>query len=149
VSRLRADRRVGLLLGGILLLTFVAIGATIALPASDKTLRTRDTNKMSAIDTRGMRVYQSEGCWYCHTTYDRNTKFEPGKALDPSGYAGRSPVMLGSDRFGPDLTHGAPTLSSKDDLVKYFRKAHGSMQSYDFLSQKDLDALAAYLLSLR
>jgi cbb3-type cytochrome oxidase cytochrome c subunit len=147
--KLRADRRVGVLLAGVLLLTFVAIGATIALPASDKTIQTNHPAKMSALDTHGMRVFRSEGCWYCHTSYDRNTAIEPGKALGASAYAGRSPSMLGFERVGPDLTHGAATLTSQAELLKYFRKAHGSMPAYDFLSKKDLDALAAYLLSRR
>jgi len=41
MTKIRADRRVGLLLAGVILLTFVAIGATIALPATDKSLRTK------------------------------------------------------------------------------------------------------------
>ena len=149
MSRLRADRRVGLLLAGVILLTFVAIGATVALPASDKALHVKTPTKLSVAERHGVRIYRSEGCWYCHTLYDRNTKFEPGKARKAADYAGRSPSLLGFDRVGPDLTHGSATASSRADLVKYLRKVHGSMPSYDFLSQKDLDALAAYLLSLR
>jgi cbb3-type cytochrome oxidase cytochrome c subunit len=148
MTKLRADRRVGLLLAGVILLTFVAIGATVALPAGDKTLKAKHPAKVSASEARGMRVFRSEGCWYCHTSYDRDTKTEPGKALPASAYDGRSPSMLGFERIGPDLTHGAATLSSKADIVKYLRKVHGSMPSYDYLSQKDLEALAAYLMSL-
>ena len=94
-----------------------------------------------------MRVYRSEGCWYCHTTYDRSIGTDAGKALRASSYAGRSPSLLGLDRFGPDLTHG-PSMTNEADLAKYLRKVHGSMPSYDYLSRKDVDALAAFLLSL-
>ena len=146
-SRIRADRRVGLLLGGVILLTFVAIGATVALPASDPSLQVKPQT-MSAVDAGGMRVYRSEGCWYCHSSYDRKTGIDAGSPLSPSAYSGRSPSMFGFDRFGGDLTHG-PSISNSADLVTYLRKVHGSMPSYDYLSKKDLDALAAFLLSLR
>lgn len=147
MSKIRADRRIGLLLGGVLLLTFVAIGATVALPASDPAVQKAKAQQMSKAVGQGMRVYRSEGCWYCHTGYDRTTGIDAGKPLDASAYAGRSPAMLGLDRFGPDLTHG-PTITTSADLVKYLRKVHGSMPSYDYLSSKDVDALAAFLLSL-
>jgi len=139
VSAIRADRRVGLLLGGVLLLTFVAIGATVALPASDPSVQNAKAKQMSTAVEHGMRIYRSEGCTSCHVTYERGSK--------PSTYAGRSPSLLGLDRVGPDLTHG-PSLTTQADLVKYLRKVHGSMPSYDYLSSKDVDALAAFLLSL-
>jgi cbb3-type cytochrome oxidase cytochrome c subunit len=147
MRKIRADRRLGLLLGGVLLLAFIAIAATVAVPATDASLR-HAPEPMSANVANGMRVYRNEGCWYCHTSYDRDTGIDAGKALGASAYAGRSPALLGLDRFGPDLTHG-PSIASRADLVRYLRTVHGSMPSYAYLSQKDVDALAAFLLSLR
>jgi hypothetical protein len=144
--KIRADRRIGLLLGAVLLLTFVAIGATVALPASDPSVQ-RAQPKLSAVEARGYRVFRRELCWYCATTYTGKSKGAPGAKLDVSSYAGRSPSVVGVDRVGPDLA--VATSMSKADLIKYLKKPHGDTPSLAYLSAKDLDALASFLLSLK
>jgi cbb3-type cytochrome oxidase cytochrome c subunit len=154
VKRLRVDRRLGLLLGGVLLASFVALGSSVALPSADPDLKV-DAKELSRLERRGMKVYASEGCWYCHTQYLRSSAVDTklGEPLGPEAYAGASPVMLGHERIGPDLTQG---LSFKDaaSLIAYLSDpgAEGyrtSMPSYRYLGEDDLRALAAYLLSLR
>jgi cbb3-type cytochrome oxidase cytochrome c subunit len=154
VKRLRVDRRLGLLLGGILLASFVALGSSVALPSADPDLQ-GEAKEMSRLEVRGMKVYRNEGCWYCHTQYLRSSSADAklGDPLDPAAYAGASPVMLGHERIGPDLTQG---LSFKDEqsLIDYLSDPGGaayrtSMPSYRYLGEDDLRALAAYLLSLR
>ncbi len=146
--KLRADRRVGLLLAGVVLLMFVAIGATIALPASDSAIQ-GDPAERSAAEARGMKVYRSEGCWFCHTQYVNESAAGAGKAkpLDPAEYAGRSPSMLGVERVGGDLTHGsALTGSALTEFLAGGKDGHSP--PYGYLSDEDLEALTAYLLSL-
>lgn len=152
-DRIRADRRVGLLLGAVVLLAFVAFGASVALPAGDGSLAV-EPREPSAAQERGMTVYRAEGCWYCHTRNVRHTRVdsELGAPLGPQGYAGMSPVMLGTERIGPDLTHLGGTYPSADALVAYLAdpaaEAHRtSMPSYGYLSRADLEALAAFLLA--
>jgi hypothetical protein len=60
MNKIRADRRIGLLLGGILLLAVLSIGATVALPASDKTVATKQ-HKLNAQELRGKKLFKSEG----------------------------------------------------------------------------------------
>jgi cbb3-type cytochrome oxidase cytochrome c subunit len=143
--KLRADRRVGLLLGGVVLLMFVAMGATIALPATDSSLK-GEPAELSEAQERGMKVYRSEGCWYCHSQYVRDS--EGDEPLDPAAYSGRSPSMLGLERIGGDLTHG-PTLtgSALTDFLAGGEDGHAP--PYGYLSDDDLEALTAYLLSLQ
>ncbi len=155
MKRLRADRRVGILLGGVVLASFVALGASVALPASDPELQA-DTAERSTLEGRGMDVFRSEGCWYCHTQYRRETLVdaELGDARDPASYAGDSPVMLGHERIGPDLSQ-AGRFADARALIAYLRDPGAernyrtSMPAYSYLSSDDLRALAAYLLSLR
>jgi cytochrome c oxidase cbb3-type subunit II len=157
VKRLRADRRVGLLLVGILLLTFVALGATVALPAADPAVRsTKGARTYAGAAHQGMIVYRNEGCWYCHTQYVRDTAQDKinGKPLAASAYANQSPPLLGLERIGPDLTHVAGRFANADAFVAYLKDPaedhpRTSMPSYAYLSEKDLRALAAYLLSFR
>lgn len=145
MSRIRADRRVGLLLAGVVLLTFVALGASVALPATDPSLET-EPRELSADAARGMEVYRSEGCWYCHTQYVRQTASdaELGEPLGAEAYGDQSPAMLGTERIGGDLTY--PEARQAEALVEALED-HGKGYSYAYLSEEDLDALAAYLLA--
>jgi cbb3-type cytochrome oxidase cytochrome c subunit len=152
---LRADRRVGLLLAGVVLLSFVSIATTVALPASDESLKA-EPRELSAQQEHGMRIFKAEGCWYCHTSYVRETVMDKGvgEPLDADAYAGLAPSMLGVERDGPDLTYVHTRFANAEDLAAYLRgPAEGSrrtsMPSYAFLSRTDLEALAAYLLSRR
>lgn len=154
MKRLRVDRRLGLLLGGILLASFVALGAAVALPSADPDLQ-GDAKELSRLEARGMHVYRNEGCWYCHTQYLRSSAAdaELGRPLDPEAYLGASPAMLGHERIGPDLTQGLSFANSRV-LADYLRQPgtvayRTSMPSYAYLGEDDLKALAAYLLSLR
>jgi cbb3-type cytochrome oxidase cytochrome c subunit len=140
MNRIRADRRIGLLLAGVVLLAFVALGATVALPATDASL---DPSPKPAAMTddqeHGMEVYRSEGCWYCHTQHIRQTRSDAalGAPLGPGAYDDRSPSMLGLERIGPDLS--ASTASA--DAIK----EHGATGDLAYLSDAELEALAAYL----
>jgi cytochrome c oxidase cbb3-type subunit II len=150
---IRADRRFGLLLAGIVLLSFVSIAATVVLPAADPALQAKPRD-LDAREAHGMKVYKAEGCWFCHTGYVRETSVDKplGKPLDAKAYAGLSPSMLGTERVGPDLTSLSTRFSDAASLIAYLEDpAEGgrrsSMPSYSYLSKSDLEALAAYLLS--
>ena len=145
MNRIRADRRVGLLLAGVVALAFVALAASVALPATDPSLDANQTPELSREAKRGMEVYRSEGCWYCHTQYVRNTASdaELGEPLAPEAYGASSPSMLGLERVGGDITH--PQLEGAA-LAKALEE-HGRGPSYAYLSAADLNALAAYLSS--
>ena len=150
---MRADRRVGLLLAGVVLLSFVSIASTIALPATDPALEAKP-RELTAQQKHGMDVFKAEGCWYCHTSYVRETRADSalGKPLDAKAYAGMSPSMLGAERAGPDLTYLHTRFADASDLAAYLADPstggrRTSMPSYGYLSDDDLEALAAYLLS--
>jgi cbb3-type cytochrome oxidase cytochrome c subunit len=151
--QIRADRRVGLLLAGIVFFAFVAVGATVALPAADPAVRATTTApKMSKLAAHGLRIYRNEGCWYCHTQDVRTTPVDAayGKPTKASSYAGLSPVPIGFERIGADLSHVGSRYGSANDLMKLLMHPPSSqMPSYDFLSRADLSALAAYLATLK
>jgi cbb3-type cytochrome oxidase cytochrome c subunit len=152
MSRLRADRRVGLLLAGVVFLTFVAIGATVALPASDPDVRgATPASRQTALAARGMNVYRSEGCWYCHTQQVRSTPIDApyGDPTSARAYAGMSPPMMGTERIGPDLSHVGSRYTGVDDLEEVLTRQRSQMPSYGYLSKDDLRALAAYLFGLK
>lgn len=154
-KRLRVDRRAGLLLGGILFASFVALGGSVALPAGDPDLVAEEV-ELSALEAEGMRVYRNEGCWYCHTRFVRQTPIDDrlGDPTGPAHYAGEAPAMIGHERIGPDLAHLGTRFADASSLVSYLRDPGGegartSMPSFAYLGEDDLRALAAYLLASR
>lgn len=159
MSRRRPDRRLGVVLGGVVLLAFAAVGATVVLPATDPALsETSDASRsFGSLEERGMELYRAEGCWYCHTQQVREGARADallGEPLAPGDDAEQDPALLGQVRIGPDLTHVGSRYGNADELIALLRdpRAEGrrsQMPSYDHLHPDDLEALAAYLLALR
>ncbi len=116
------------------------------------------------VQLRGRDVYIREGCWYCHTQQVRSvetevgtirTKGDIGPESVPGDYVYQKPVLWGTNRQGPDLSH----VSSRPYATKEWHMAHlqkpralvpGSlMPSYEHLADSDLDSLGEYLLTLK
>ena len=58
------------------------------------------------LELRGRRVYQREGCWYCHSQYVRPVNDEErrwGPVSEAGEYAFDVPHFWGTQRIGPDL----------------------------------------------
>ena len=115
-----------LLVTGIVL--FMAFGTyvTMIIPLSDPTLYTptKDAKPYTALEMQGKRIYEREGCVYCHTQQVRNLLQETQRygmgeeetfkrfgirALiqappsQPGEYVYDKPHLLGTRRVGPDL----------------------------------------------
>jgi len=116
----------------ILLVLFVAAFAvlgsyfTVVVPLVDESLYTPTTNASpyTELELQGKRIYQREGCWYCHTQQVRTLlsdtkRYGMGeeetfkrfgvRALiqappsQPGEYVYDKPHLLGTRRIGPDL----------------------------------------------
>ena len=104
----------------------------------------------------GRSVYIDEGCYYCHTQQVRAiiTDVGLGPVSEAGDYVHEAPALLGVERLGADLMHIGSRATSADVLKSRLVDPQGSrswsiMPSYEFLSEAELDALAAYLLSLK
>lgn len=148
-------------LGAFLLLSF-AIVITVALPMMQQDLYAAgpSTPRYSEAALRGKAIYQREGCFYCHTqqvrTVDTDRFFQgPGKRPSvPSDYANDNPVLLGTERTGPDLKFVGDRLPSKDWHIQHLKDPRSIdprsiMPSFAHLSDEELSDLAEYLVSLR
>lgn len=99
---------------------FVALSVVIAVAPATWLQRsaqpTPGSRPLTALEQRGLEVYLSEGCAYCHTQQVRpltqdTTRY--GRAsvagdyayLAPSGAFRPTPRVLGTERTGPDLTN--------------------------------------------
>jgi cytochrome c oxidase cbb3-type subunit 2 len=138
--------------------------ATVVLPAADPAVRLApQPPALDMVQARGAAIYVRENCMACHTQQVRVVESEIGMiaqpgdigaAVGPQRYRGQNPAVLGSRRVGPDLTHVGARIEQADELIALLRdptrRTPGArMPSYAHLSEDELRALAAYLLSLR
>jgi cytochrome c oxidase cbb3-type subunit 2 len=92
----------------------------------------------TAQEAQGRRVYQREGCWYCHSQYVRPVAREDlrwGPVSEAGEYAFDLPHLFSTRRIGPDLTrvglkysddwhyahHWDPRLTVPDSIMPSFK----------------------------
>ena len=103
-------------------------------------------------DTTGRAVYVQEGCVYCHTQQVRPivTDVGLGAVSVPGDYAKETPVLIGVQRYGPDLMHFGERADSETVESRLQRpredRSWSIMPDYDYLSASDRAALVAYLV---
>lgn len=153
------------LITGSLVALILGIIVTILIPAMRAPGPTGLAHAYSEEEMQGRQIYQREGCWYCHTQQVRAPEVNIGTVkvkgdIGPESLAGdytfQKPVFWGTERQGPDLSHVA---SRPYGAVKEWQIAHlkdpqlvspGSlMPSFAHLPEDELEALAAYLLTLK
>ncbi len=101
---------------------------------------------------RGRQVYVREGCFYCHTQFNRLQDRGYGPLVKAGDYVYETPHQLGTARTGPDLTNEGgrfPSEWQKAHLVNPRTVKPGSiMPSFSYLNDQDMNDLVAYLQSL-
>lgn len=154
------------LTGGSLISLLLGIIVTIILPAQDPAGPSPLARPYTELELRGRAIYLREGCHYCHTQQvrapeaSRSMVHRPGDIGPesvPGDYFYQSPVFWGTERQGPDLAHVASREGIGDNPawhLAHFKHPRavspGSvMPSFDYLSDDDLAALTAYLLTLK
>ncbi|HUX75697.1 MAG TPA: cbb3-type cytochrome c oxidase subunit II, partial [Anaerolineae bacterium] len=101
---------------------------------------------------RGRELFYSNGCNYCHTQYVRAEDTAMGPVSEGGNYVFDNPVILGSERTGPDLSYLGRKRSEAWEIEHLKDPRQFSpvsiMPSFVFLSQEDMQAIAAYLFAL-
>ncbi len=156
------------LAGGSLVSLLLGIIVTIILPAQDPAALSPSAlaRPYTELELRGRAIYLREGCHYCHTQQVRAPEANRGMVRQrgdigpesvPGDYYYQSPVFWGTSRQGPDLAHVASRVGFGDNpawLALHFKHPRavspGSvMPPFDYLSDADLQALIAYMLTLK
>lgn len=112
----------GVVFAGFLALSYgIAIAPAVSAQASSTAIQPAPR---SAQETRGLAVYVSEGCPYCHTQQVRPLAVDAvwGRPTLPADYADLAPLawyagtpgILGSQRTGPDLSDVGRRQASPD-----------------------------------
>lgn len=103
-------------------------------------------------EARGREIFYSNGCNYCHTQYVRAEDTAMGPISDGGNYFFDNPMILGSERTGPDLSYIGRKRSEAWEIEHWKNPREVSplsiMPSFAFLSDEELDAMAAYLFNL-
>ncbi len=155
------------LIGGSLISLILGIIVTIVLPAAEPIGPTSLAQPYTAQELWGREIYKREGCHYCHTQQVRGPEANAsmihrpgdiGPQSMPGDYYYQSPVFWGTERQGPDLTHVASRSGIGDNvewLIEHFKdpralvSSFSVMPSFNYLSRDELEALTAYMLTLK
>jgi mono/diheme cytochrome c family protein len=101
---------------------------------------------------RGRELFYSNGCNYCHTQYVRAEDTAMGPVSEGGNYVFDNPMILGSERTGPDLSYVGRKRSETWEVEHLKDPRQFSplsiMPSFAFLPETDLRAIAAYLFYL-
>ncbi|HEY9715135.1 MAG TPA: cbb3-type cytochrome c oxidase subunit II [Chroococcales cyanobacterium] len=101
---------------------------------------------------RGRRIYVREGCFYCHTQFNRVQDRGYGPLVQAGDFTQETPHQLGTARTGPDLTNEGgrfPSEWQKAHLIEPRAVKPGSiMPSFSYLSDVDMNDLVAYIQTL-
>lgn len=153
------------LTGGSLISLLLGIIVTIILPAQEPIGPTARARPYTEQELWGREIYKREGCQYCHTQQVRAPEANKGMVRvpgdigpesQPGDYYYESPVFWGTSRQGPDLTHTASRTgtNTRNWHILHFKNPRGLspgsvMPSFDYLSEAELEALTAYMLTLK
>jgi len=162
VSRVRAERGatgLGVVVGGTIICLALAFVVGVVLPITGPANRADAKGKPRSYDNlalMGRALYIREGCFSCHTQAVRDAFSDSQLGPRPSQagtYSNEAPNLIGSIRFGPDLTCVGDRENDPAFFVRLLRNPQAvhpgsTMPRYRYLSDKELQALAAYLLRL-
>jgi cbb3-type cytochrome oxidase cytochrome c subunit len=120
------EKKAVLLIAVVAVLMALGTHFTMIVPLMSEELNSpsKDAAPYTELELKGRQIYQSEGCWYCHTQQVRNILYETKRygmgeeetfkrfgirALiqappsQPGEYVYDKPHLLGTRRVGPDL----------------------------------------------
>ena len=100
----------------------------------------------------GRKLFYSNGCNYCHTQYVRYEDTGMGPVSQGGNYTYDNPMILGSERTGPDLSYLGRKHSEQWE-INHLKDPRvysplSIMPSFEFLSDTELADIAAYLFAL-
>lgn len=157
-----------------LLFSVGAILTTVVPPMVDKTLWASEypVHEYTEQELRGIEVYKSQGCVYCHTQQIRKLDSDQRRygwrlveapASESWEYVNDKTHFLGTKRTGPDLARVGGKYSSEwhwahfknpRDMGEKFPDRKGIyerasiMPSFAYLSDEEIKDLTAYLQTL-
>ncbi len=162
-------------LGAFVIFAVGAVMTTIVPPMVDKSLWSsgeHEVHEYTEQELRGIAIYKSQGCVYCHTQQIRKLDSDERRygwrlvkapASESWEYVNDKDHFLGTKRTGPDLARVGGKYSSewhwahfKDprNMGEKFESPNGAYQSasimpsFAYLSDEEIKDLTAYIQTL-
>ena len=141
-----------ILIGGLLVFFAVVAVVVFGPTAVNNPAQTTVAEVRTAEQSRGRTLFLSNGCNYCHTQYVRDVDNAMGPVSNGGDYVFDNPMILGSERTGPDLSYVGRkrALQWEVDHLKSPRDFSplSIMPSFSFLSDDERRAISEYLFYL-
>jgi mono/diheme cytochrome c family protein len=139
-------------IGGVIVFFAVLVVVVIAPALIWNPPQTVIAHSYTSEQEKGRQLFYSNGCNYCHTQYVREEDTAMGAVSQGGNYAFDNPMILGSERTGPDLSYIGRKRSEQWEIEHWKDPRKLSplsiMPNFSFLSDDDLHALAAYVFAL-
>ena len=140
---------VAIVAGSILILIAVVL-VVVVLPFANtnKTIPSDLYRKRTSIEASGRKLYINNGCVYCHTQSIRTIDWGLGAERVAQDY----PILLGSQRTGPDLSQEGGEHPDDWHLAHFINprgpRPLSIMPPFAFLKTDEISALTRYVQSL-
>lgn len=144
------------IVAGSLLILIAVVLVVIILPYADtnKTIPSDLFRTRTAMEEAGRQLYISNGCVYCHTQSIRNFDWGlgAGRVAQAGDYSQDIPILLGSQRTGPDLSQEGGEHPDDWHVAHFFNPRYtrplSVMPPFAFLNDMELEQLITYVQSL-
>lgn len=143
-----------LFLGSVLIL-FSVVLVIVAVPYWTVSREPSDIYRdRSELEAAGRKIYMSNGCVYCHSQSIRAFDWGIGaeRIAQVGDYIGDRPILLGSQRTGPDLSQAGGEHPDDWHMAHFMNprstRPNSIMPSFSFLGERKIEVLTAYVQSL-
>jgi mono/diheme cytochrome c family protein len=141
-----------IIIGGVIVFFAVVIVVVFVPALIWNPPQTLIAHSYTAEQAYGRELFYSNGCNYCHTQYVRAEDTAMGPVSQGGNYVFDDPVILGSERTGPDLSYLGRKRSENWEIEHLKDPRQFSplsiMPNFNFLPDEDLKAIATYLFAL-
>jgi len=141
-----------IVIGGLIVFLAVVTVAVFVPGLIWKPERTIIAQPYEDVEAEGRELFYSNGCNYCHTQYVREQDTGMGAPSEGGDYVFDNPMILGSERTGPDLSYIGRKHSEAWEIRHLDTPREMSplsiMPSFEFLSQVEKEKIVKYLFTL-
>lgn len=141
-------------LGSLLILAAVAF-AVVFMPYANRDDSPSELFRVRSLEeAAGRAIYIANGCVYCHSQTVRSIDWGLGaeRIAQAGDYVGDRPILLGSQRTGPDLSQEGGEHPDDWQIAHFinprYTRPNSIMPSFAFLGMERLETTTRYVQSL-
>lgn len=138
----------------LILATIVFVVVLLPYAHTSKTVPSEIFRERQPVEAAGREIYLKNGCVYCHSQSIRSVDWGLGaeRIAQAGDYVADHPILLGSQRTGPDLSQDGGEHPDDWHLAHFINPRYtrplSIMPAFEFLGQTGLDQLVRYVQSL-